>query len=137
MPANICWSSRRLQDASVHACKMYWISLQRNNFLSSKTSSRRLRDVLQKRPEANLKMSWRHPARRLKDVLEDEKLLRWKRLEDVWEIYPEDVLKTCLENIFKTSWRQAKCLLGMSISNKSIFYKSMSDDSKVNAKWIN
>ena len=33
--------------------------------------------------------------RRLQDVLEDEKLLRWRRVEDV--------CKTCLENVFKTS----------------------------------
>ena len=38
-------------------------------------------------------------GRRLEDVLEDEKLLRWRRLEDV--------LKTCLEHVFKTSWRPA------------------------------
>ena len=41
--------------------------LQHNNFSSFKTSSRRL-------------------ARCLQDVLEDEKLLRWRRLEDVLEI---------------------------------------------------
>ena len=55
---------------------------------------------------------------RLKDVLEDEKLLRWRRLEDV--------LKTCLEDVLKTSWWQTKCLLGISLSNKS---KSVSDKS--------
>ena len=52
--------------------------LQRNNFSSSKTSSRRL-------------------ARCLQDVLEDEKLLRWRRVEDVF--------KTCLEEVLKTSSR--------------------------------
>ena len=35
--------------------------------------------------------------RRLEDILEDEKLLRWRRLQDV--------LKTCLEDILRTSWR--------------------------------
>ena len=34
--------------------------------------------------------------RRLEDILEDEKLLRWRRLQDV--------LKTCLEDILRTSW---------------------------------
>ena len=65
--------------------------LQRNNFTSSKTS-------------------WR----RLEDVLEDEKLLRWRRLEDVLKTCLEDVLKTCLEDVLKTyledvlktSWRR-------------------------------
>ena len=54
--------------------------LQRNNFTSSKTSCK---DVL--------KTSWR----RLEDVLQDEKLLRRRHLEDV--------LKTCLEDVLKTS----------------------------------
>ena len=110
--------------------------LQRNNFTSSKTS-------------------WR----RLEDVLEDEKLLRWRRLEDVLKTCLEDVLKTCLEDVlktcledvlktypedvFKTSWRQAKCLLMISasnkskcVSNKTMFHKSISDRSKANPKCV-
>ena len=60
-------SSRRLQDMSSRCLQdMSSRHLQRNNFLSSKTS-------------------WR----RLEDVLEGVKLLRWRRVEDV-----------C-----KTSWR--------------------------------
>ena len=39
----------------------------------------------------------RHLVRRMEDVLEDKKLLRWRRLEDV--------LKTCLRHVLKTSWR--------------------------------
>ena len=78
--------------------------LQRNNFTSSKTS-------------------WRHLARRLEDVLEDEKLLRWRRLEDVLKTCLEDVLKTCLEDVLKKCledllkilWRQTKYLLGISV----------------------
>ena len=72
----------------------------------------------------------------LQDVMEDEKLLHWRRLQDVF--------KTCLEDVFKTSWRQTKCLLGISLSNeskyvskKSVFNKSVSDESKVNQKCIN
>ena len=60
----------------------------------------------------------------------------WRRLEDV--------LKTCLEDVLKTLWRQAKYLLGISVSNKSkrvsnksIFHKSISDNSKTNPKCIN
>ena len=56
--------------------------LQHNNFSSFKTP---------------YKMS----SRRLQDVLEDVKLLRWRRVEDVF--------KTCLEDVFKTK----KCLLGL------------------------
>ena len=61
------------KTSSRHVFKTSSRRLQRNNFSSSKTSSRRL-------------------ARCLQDVLEDVKLLRWRRFEDV----------------FKTN----KCLLG-------------------------
>ena len=40
--------------------------------------------------------------RRLQDVLEDQKLLRWRRMENVLKTCLEDVLKTCLENFLKT-----------------------------------
>ena len=107
-PTNIYWSSTRLQ---------------RNNFSSSKTSWRRLEDVLKMFCKHILKTSWRRLEhisqdvlktswRGLQDVLEDEKLLRWRRLEDV--------LKTCLEDVLKTSWRQTKCLLGISVSNHGL-----------------
>ena len=65
-------------------------------------------------------------------------------LVDVLKTCLEDVLKTCLEIVFKTSWRQTKCLLRISasnkskcVSNKSIFHKSRSDESKANPKRIN
>ena len=74
--------------------------------------------------------------RRLEDVLQ-------RCLEDVLKTCLEDVLKTCLEDILKTLWRQAKYLLGISISNKSkrvsnksIFNKSTFDNSKANPKRI-
>ena len=70
--------------------------------------------------------------------------------------YAEVVLKTSrrhvlkkswrhfLEDALKTLWRQTKFLLGISVSNKSkclsnksIFNKSISDNSKANAKCIN
>ena len=103
---------------------------------------------------ANICWSWRRLQhvfsvtilrlpRRLEDVLEDEKLLRWRRLEDVLKTCLEDVLKTCLEDVLKTLWRQAKYLLGISVSNKSkcvpnksIFNKSIFDNSKANPKCI-
>ena len=53
----------------------------------------------------------------------------------------KDVLKTCLEDLLRTLWRQTKSLLGISVSkyvsNKSIFHKSISDNSKANPKCIN
>ena len=71
-------SSRRIQDmSSRHLQDMPSRRLQRNNFSSSRTSSRCLQDVVKTF---------------LQDVLEDVKLLRLRRVEDV----------------FKTN----KCLLG-------------------------
>ena len=77
-------SSRRLQDMSLR-------HLQRNNFSSSKTSSISLQNVF---------------PRRLQNDLEDAKLLRRRRVKDLF--------KTCLEDAFKTN----KCLLGRLISTK-------------------
>ena len=76
-------------------------------------------------------------SRRLEDFLET-------CLEDVLKICREDVLNTCFEGVFKTSWRQTKRLLGISVSsksksvpNKSIFHSSISDESKANPKYFN
>ena len=68
-----------------HVLKTSSTRLQRNNFLSSKTFSRRLQDVFQDV----------FSSRGLQDVLEDKKLLHWRRFEDAF--------KTCLEDVFKTS----------------------------------
>ena len=51
----------------------------------------------------------------LEDLLENEKLLRWRRLEDVLKICPGDVLTTCLEDLLKILWRQTKYLPGISV----------------------
>ena len=75
-------SSRHVFKTSLrHVFKTFSRRLQCNNFTSSNTS-----------------------CRRLEDDLEDEKLLRWRHLEDVWKTCLEDVLKTCLEDVLK------KCL---------------------------
>ena len=65
-----------LQISSRHVFKTPWRRLQRNNFSSSRTFSRRFQDVLRD--------VFKTPSRRLQDILEDEKLLRW---------------------VLKTSWR--------------------------------
>ena len=87
-PANISWSSR-------HVLKMSSTLLQRNNFSSSKTSWRRLantfwrrlQDVLWDVFKTSSRRIWKMPpSRGFEDVLEDEKLLRWRSLEDVLEI---------------------------------------------------
>ena len=89
------------------------------------------------------------------DVLEDEKLLQWRRLqdilktclegvlkaclEDVLKICLEDVLKSYLEDVSKPSWRQKNGDLHLTnvnvyVTNKSIFHKSIFDESKANPK---
>ena len=67
---------------------------QRNNLSSSKTSSRRL-------------------ARCLQDVLEDVKLLRWRRVEDVFKTCLEDVLKTSSRpiNVYWDSWSKINIII--------------------------
>ena len=69
----------------------------------------------------------------------------WRRLQDVFKTCFEDVLTTSWRHVLKTSWRhygdKTKSLLGMSVSkyvsNKSIFQKSIFDNSKANPKYIN
>ena len=129
------------------------------HLLVFQTSRRRLEDMSSRRLQHLFSVTILRLPRRLEDVLEDEKLLRWRRLEDVLKTCLEDVLKTCLEDVlktcledvlktypedvFKTSWRQAKCLLMISasnkskcVSNKTMFHKSISDRSKANPKCV-
>ena len=139
----ICGAPCILHFQRANPANIYW---------SSKMSWKCLEDFLSRRLEDFLKTFWRHPARPLEDVLEDEKLLRWRYLEDVLKTCLEDVLKTCLEDVLKTCLedvlktlkRQAKYLLEISVSNKSkcvfnksIFHKSICDKSKPNPKCIN
>ena len=84
-----------------------------------------------------------HLPRRLQDVFNTS----WRRFEDILQ----DVFKTSwktkncyAEDVFKTSWRKTKCLLGISVYNKSkcvynksIFKRSISGESKANPKSIN
>ena len=68
-----------------------------------KTSSRRVFNIssrrLQHKNFFSSKTPWRRLARCLQDVLEDEKLLRRRRVEDVF--------RTCLEDALKASWKSA------------------------------
>ena len=106
------------------------------HLLVFKTSWRLLQDMSWKPLQHVFSVTSFRLPRRLEDILGDEKLLRWRRFQDV--------LKICLEDVLKTSWRQAKCLLGISVcnkskyvSNESIFHKSISDESKANPECIN
>ena len=60
-----------------------------------------------------------------KDTLETSLTHLARRLEDVFKMSWKT--ETCYaEDVFKTSWRRTKCLLGISVSNKS---KSVSNKS--------
>ena len=134
VPANICWSWRRLQ----HVFRVTILRLRR-----------RLEDVLQRDLEdvlkTSCKTSWKTKNCYAEDVLKtclEDVLKTW--LEDFSKACLEDVLKTYLEDVLKTLWKKTKYLLGISVpnkckcvSNKSIFQKSISDSSKANPKCIN
>ena len=116
-PTNNCWSWRRLQH-------LFSVTIFLQNVLEDEK-------LLHWRHLQA--MSWRHP--------ED---MSWRCLEDMSWICLEDVLKTCFENVLKRLWRQAIYFLGVSVpikskcvSNKSVFHKSISDNSKANLKCIN
>ena len=81
------------------SCETSSRHLQSNNFLSSKMSSGHLQDVLQDVIKASSRLLQDVFARRLEDVLEDKKLLRWRQVEDVFKTWPE--------NVFNTSWGTA------------------------------
>ena len=92
-------SSRHIfKTSSRYVFMPSWRHLQRNNFLSSKASLRRLQEASSGRLVL-VRCLQGVFARHLEDVLEDEKLLRWRRN---WRRL-EDVLKT------------NKCLLGYKV----------------------
>ena len=66
-----------------------------------KTSSRCLQDMSWRR----LQYVFSETIFRFQDVLEDEKLLRWRRLEDVLKTSWRHVLKTSWRHVLKMSWR--------------------------------
>ena len=84
-------SWRSLQDMS-------WRRLQHVFSVTILRLPRILEDVLQRRFEDGLKMSWRPLARRHEDILEDENLSRWRRLEERLE-------DMSWRHVLKTSWR--------------------------------
>ena len=107
------------KTSSRHVFKTSSRRLQRNNFLSSKTSSRRLARCLQDVFKTYLQDVFKTSSRRLQDVLQDEKLLRWWRFEDVF--------KTCLEDVFKISSRPTNvCWVPTEAATGSVLWKRCS-----------
>ena len=105
-------SSRDLQDMSSRR-------LQRNNFSSSETSWKCLEDVL----KTSCKMS----SRRLQDVLEDVKLLRWRRAEDVF--------KTCFEDVFKTSSRPTNVFWEVTVHTVEVIISNQTELGEWEGEW--
>ena len=103
-PANIYWSSRRLEGVFNTSSAWQFFLFQDVLKTSWRCLVRCFQDVF---------------ARRLEDLFEDEKLLRWRRVEDVLKTSSRHLSKTssrCLENVFKTSsrrfWKTSWGLLG-------------------------
>ena len=81
-------SSRHVfKTSSRHIFKTFSRRLQRNNFLSSKTSSICLVKCLQDVFKTYLQDVFKTSSRHLQDVLEDEKMLRWRLVEDVFKTW--------------------------------------------------
>ena len=95
-------SSTRLQRNNFTSSKTSWRRLGRRKIVTLKTSSRRLEDMSWRRLQHVFSVTILRLARRLEDVLEDEKLLRWRRLEDTsWR----HILKAFWRHVLKTSWK--------------------------------
>ena len=109
------------KTSSRHVLKKSLISLQRNNFSSSMTSWRCLENIL----KTSCKTSWRRLGRRKIIALKRY----WSRLEDMSWRRLEDISWRCL----RTSWRQTKCFLKLSVSNKS---KCVSNKSGISQIYI-
>ena len=95
-----CYAEDVLKTSWRHVLRTFWRHVLKTSWRPVlKTSWRLLEDVLQRRLED---LSSRCLQDLLQDVLEDEKLLRWRRLDDVLKTWLEDVLKTSLEDVLKT-----------------------------------
>ena len=139
-------------------------NLPSKHLVAVKTSSRRLQgmffsatsfrlrkryeDVLKTSRKDILKLSWKSLERRKTVMLKTSsrrfEIMAWRCLGDILKTCLKDVLKICFGDVFKTLWRQTKCFLGISVSNKSksvfnkpLLHKSISDEPMANSKCIN
>ena len=125
-------SSRHVfKTSSRHDFKTSSGRLQRNNFSFYKTNVFK----------TSCKMSWRRLqgdfkkfSRHLQDVLEDVKLLHWRRLQDI--------LKTSLEDVFKTSsrptniyWSFIKTLRSFNVHKITKFPNSCFSSLRIPMNW--
>ena len=109
------------------------------HLLVFKTSWRRLQEMSWRRLQHVFSVTILRLSRRLEDVLKTPWRHLARRLEDVLKICLGDILKKYLEDTMETNK-----ILGISVSNKpkcvfnkSVFHKSISDNSKTNPKCLN
>ena len=132
---------------SVKSYNIYTVtsSFPSKDLLIFKTSSWHALKMSSKHLQRNNSLPWRHLAkmswRLLEDILQTVLKKLWKTkncyAENIFKMSWRHVLKTSWRHVLTMSWRQTKCLLGISVSNESIFNKSRSDKFKVNPKDIN
>ena len=81
-------------------------------------SSRRLQDMSWKRLQRVFSVTiFRLSRRRLANTSWNIKSCY---TEDILKTSLKNVLKICLQGVLKTSWRQTKCLLGISVYNQGL-----------------
>ena len=120
----LCWEHfRKYPSKSLSVFKTSSTRLQRINFASSKASWRCLEVVLKAFCKDIFKTSWKTKNCYAEDIC-------WRRYEDMSSRRLEDIMEAkYLLGIFVTN--KSKCVF-----NKSIFHKSISDNSRANPKCI-
>ena len=109
-PANICWSSRRLEDVFKTSRKTSWRRLGRRKIVTLKTSSRRLED-----------MSWRP----LEDIMETKQNPYWGCLYlnmYLTNLYFKNLYLTILRRIQNTSIRTHHFNICLVLEHKQHLY---------------
>ena len=109
--------------------KMSWGRLECNFYLSSKTSWRRLQDIIV-RPLTNT--SWRLFRRYLEDVLKTSwrhlAKTSWRPLRDVLKTFWENVWQTRLENFLEGKkllpWRRLQEILKKSWKRRNVCWEA-------------
>ena len=81
----------------------------------------------------------RFSSRHLEDVLEDKKLLRWRRIQDVLMLWKrlENQQNIDLKGISNKSWSASeKSIPSKSVANKSIANSRQNQDALISTQWF-
>ena len=119
------WFTARINVWCKAFCWWYFLIFDyktSKHLLVLKTCWRQLQDMSSRRLQDVLSVTIFRLPRRLEDVLEGKKLVRWRLFKTSWILVLKTswrhVLKTSWRHVLETPWRQTKCLLGISVSNK-------------------